>query len=372
MSRYWSVFFCSVFSFSVTLTAEAQSAPILGGAVQSMNPDISVSVLTLYKQSKYKGAKKTEADGGFSLQETELQLAANVDPYIRASALLSIHPAESPEASTQTTGPVRPEEKGSVIEPEEVYLETIAIPYVTFKAGRFHTALGRHNLLHTHSYPFIDSPLINQRLLGADGLTETGLSAAVLVPAPWYLEATVQAVQGDSTALFASESASDLASIYHVKNLFEIADSTTLDFGLSGASGKNFYNKRSTVEGADFTFKWRPVQGGKYTSVIFAGEYLQGSVRGREEDSKLRGFASWLQYQCAERWWVQARTEEAGSPADSSAKQHKQSALVSFFPSEFSGVRLQYDRTTGGGKDPLDTVLVQGNLVIGAHPAHSY
>ncbi len=371
MPLYRSLVLVVICMFATQSNAQIASSPSRGGAaIQSMNPDISASILTLYRQSKYHGKDKVEPDGGFSLQETELQFAANVDPYIRAAALLSVHPSEPSEPLPGA--PAAPRVKGTEIEAEEVFLETIAIPFVTFKAGRFHSSLGRHNLLHAHAFPFIDAPLINQRLLGSDGLTETGLSAEVLVPLPWYLELTSQAVQGDSTALFASESSGDLASINHIKNLFELSDSSTLDVGISAASGQNFYNKRSTVEGADFTFKWRPVQGGKYTSLVFAGEYLQGNVRGREEDSRLKGYATWLQYQCAERWWVQARTEEAGSPDATGLKQHKQSALLAFFPSEFSGFRLQLDRTTGGGQKALDALMLQGNLIIGAHPAHSY
>ncbi len=342
-------------------------------AVQSLNPDTSINFLTLYKQSKRKGSDRTEPDGGFSLQEAELQFTANVDPYLRASILLSVHPAEEDAtAGTASSGPAEPEEKSWAIEPEEVFLETIALPYVTIKAGRFHTALGRHNGLHAHAFPFIDAPLIHQNLLGEEGLTENGLSASALVPVPWFLEATVQAVQGDSPALFASQSASDGATVYRLRNLFELSDASTLDFGFSAAAGQNFYDSRSTVEGVDLTYKWRPISGGKYTALILAGEYLQGAIKGREEGAKQRGQAAWIQYQFAERWWIQARSEEADAPHQDSERLRKNSALLAFYPSEFSGVRLQLDRTTGGGEKALDTVMLQGNLSIGAHPAHTY
>ncbi|MCX6128659.1 MAG: hypothetical protein NTX25_06290, partial [Proteobacteria bacterium] len=297
MRVFGRLFFCLAYLIYTSTELRAQSS-----TVQSSNPDISVSVLSLFKHSKRQGAQQAEADGGMSMQEAELQFTANVDPYLRAAVLLSIHPSEEATAtkSPDDAAAAEPSEKSFAIEPEEVYLETIALPFINLKAGRFHAALGRHNILHAHAFPFIDAPLINQALLGPDGLTEVGLSAAGLIPAPWFMEATVQALQGDSPSLFASESSSDIASVYRLRNLFELSESATLDLGLSGASGHNFYNEQTKVKGADLTLKWRPTKAGKYQSVIFTGEYLKGNCGGRPLNSELTGYATWIQYQFAE------------------------------------------------------------------------
>jgi hypothetical protein len=65
-----------------------------------------------------------------------------------------------------------------------------------------------------------------------------------------------------------------------------------------------------------------------------------------------------------------------GSPQSdtpSLAKVDKQSALVGFFPSEFSGLRLQYDRIHDRARPRIDhTIAFQYNISIGAHPAHAY
>ena len=368
--------FVFLFLLLSSVDSLAQTPPnSFGGAVQSMNPDTSVNFLTLYRAAKREGSTKTEPNGGLFLQEAELQFMANVDPYLRAVALFSVHPTET-EPSTIGTGPIanlsEPQEKSYAIEPEEVYLETIAIPYVTLKAGRFHADLGRHNSLHTHAYPFIDAPLINQRLLGDEGVVENGLSASALMPLPWFMEVSAQALQGDSPALFASKSSTDFATVYRVRNLWDLADSATLDFGLSAAAGANFYDERTNVEGADLSIKWRPTQGGKYRSVAFAAEYLQGNVRGRPLDSELSGYATWVQIQLSERWWVQARTEQDESQDAGSKKHKKVSGLIGFYPSEFSGLRLQYDQLHDDEDRPLNSFMVQGNITIGAHPAHSY
>ncbi len=358
-------------AFSQTQT----SAP--AGSVQTMNPDISLNFLTLYKSAKREGAKKTEEGGGFALQEAEIQFNSNVDAYFKAVATFGIHPEEhEEEAHASEIGTeeveVAPEEQHYGIDPEEIYLETISLPNVTLKLGRFHADLGRHNKLHAHAYPFVDAPIINQRLLGDEGLIENGLSASVLVPLPWFMEVTAQALQGDSPALFSSQSSTDIASVYRVRNLWDLSDAWTIDLGVSGAQGSNAWNGKTKVHGADLSLKWRPVVGGKYQSLSLAYEYLAGEIENRPEEEKLSGYASWLQYQASQRVWLQVRTEEAKSQDEGAKKHKKLSALIGFNPTEFSGIRMQYDQLHDNEEKPLNTFLVQGNITIGAHPAHTY
>ncbi|RZA27405.1 MAG: hypothetical protein EOP10_00135 [Proteobacteria bacterium] len=360
-----------------TVAQSPMTRPI--GAGQVFNPDTSINFLTLYKSQKREGADKTEPDGGFMLQEAEIQFMANVDAYFRAVAMFAVHPEHDHEheegaaVDPMVEGEERePEEKGYGIEPEEVYLETTALPYVTLKLGRFHADLGRHNQLHTHAYPFVDAPLINQRLLGEEGLIENGLSASILVPLPWYAEVSAQALQGDSPELFSSESSSDVATVYRVRNLFDLTDEATLDLGLSAARGHNFWNGTTNVRGADVSLKWRPTQGGKYQSISLAAEYLQGEVGDRLIDSKLSGYSTWLQYQATQRLWVQIRQEEAKSEDEGAKAHRKLSGLIGFNPTEFSSLRLQLDQLHDDEEKPLNSLLFQANITIGAHPAHAY
>lgn len=321
-----------------------------------MNPATSLNILSLYKRSR-QSSKFNESihDNGLSLQEVELQFSADVDPYFRVDAALSVHPDENHYA----------------IEPEEVYAKTTSIPYITFKLGRFHAALGRHNEFHTHAFPFIDAPLINQRLLGADGLTEVALSTAVLIPTPWFMELTLQILQGESSDIFASTDSS-LAYVTRLRNLFDLTDDFTMDLGISGAKGKNAYDQTSKASGFDLTFKWRPNFGGKYTALIVGTEFLQGEVLGRKNDEKPRGDSVYAQYQFAERWWIEARTEQTRNRENSDETQKKTSVLLAFFPSEFSGIRADVDLLKDNNNQKRLSYILQGNFTIGAHPAHSY
>lgn len=331
---------------------------------KGLNPDIGVNLLGLYLNGTNISADRRQSrHKGFSLQEAELQFTSDVDPYLRAFALFS----------------VKSEDGEWGIDPEEVYAETINLPHVTVRGGKFKMALGRHNQLHTHAFPFIDAPLIHQELLGDEGLNEVGVSAAVLMPLPWFSELTLQGFTLSNETLYGSEVSADIGALARFRNLWDLSDSLTLEFGASGTSGHNGFGAKSSVWGGDLTWKWRPTAGGRYRSLQWSTEYLNGNRAGKqnslsESEAKLSGGASWLQYQFAERWWVQGRYEISGlSHADALVKKKKESLLVGFFPSEFSGLRLQYDwiqDPTRTGKDYA--VSFQYNISIGAHPAHAY
>jgi hypothetical protein len=348
------------------------------GSGHAFNPDISVNFLGLAQYgTAYSSNRSASPHNGFTLQEAEMQFLSDVDPYFRASALFAVEQEDG--------------ESGYGIDPEEVFLETISLPVVTVKAGKFKMALGRHNQLHTHAFPFIDAPLINQKLLGDEGLNESGVSVAALLPFSWYSELTLQGMTLSNEELFTSASSGDYGALVHFKNLWDLTDSSTVELGLSGLSGNNQFGKKSSVVGADLTMKWRPTVGGKYHALIWSTEYLLGERNGftadrgdpaspgstlTESTKELGGLATWLQYQFAERWWAQARYEYVGLPKSTTpslAKVDKQSALLAFLPSEFSGLRLQYDRIHDQSRPRIDhTIAFQYNVTIGAHPAHAY
>jgi len=345
------------------------------------NPDTSANILFKYQRTKGGDEGSPESTDGLSLQEVELQFTADVDPFMRASALLAIHPEDGTHTHSAIQQPASKisasAEKTYHIEPEEAFIETTSLPIITIKGGKFKTALGRHNSLHTHAYPFIDAPLINQSLLGHEGLNDVGVSGAVLLPIPFFSEITVQGIEGDSEELFNSARSDDGALVGRWRNLFEMGSDATIDLGLSGANGKNSFDDKTSVFGGDLTFKWRPSEGGKYTALIVGLEDLRGNLKGKLIDPKMSGDVLYIQFQMAQQWWVQARTQTfnmaAGPDDELENVASMYSGLVGFFPSEFSAFRLQYDRMTIKDEDkPTQRLTLQMNISIGAHPAHSY
>ncbi len=348
----------------------SQAAAFARAGEKSMNPDTGVNFLGLYRKNS-QDYNSSSVPTGFSFQEAEIQFSADVDPYFRAVALFSLSMQSSTSGSTTSND--------FMIDPEEVYLETLSLPSLTFKLGQFKTAMGRHNILHTHAFPFIDAPLINQALFGDEGLNGVGVSGSVLIPAPWFSDFTIQAISGQSAILFNNPNPKKSAGIAQLKNLWDLSDDTTIELNIFGTTGANQYESNSYAYGSDVTLKWRPSVGGKYRALIWTTEYINGLIDGNNVGGsptfgpRLGGMASWVQYQFAQRWWAQARAELTGIPrAENAPLTQKQSLLLAFNPSEFSGFRAQYDHQTGTAYPVNNALTFQWNISIGAHPAHAY
>lgn len=348
----------------------------------AMNPDLGANALFLYTKGNRGNYTTSPEPNGPSVQEIELSYSSDVDPYSKLKLNFSAH---------QEAGEWK-------FEPEEAYAETTYLPAVILRMGKIKAALGKHNEIHTHAFPFVDAPLANSVLLGEEGLNDVGLSVAYLAPLPWYSELVLQVFSGRTEnspgeiKYFNHGSANSSVQVAHFKNLVDLSDSLTGELGLSVARGGNEFADADGVNqigntdflGADLTFKWRPVEGGKYQSFAWATEGLSRKVYRPGSSNVGQGIASWIQWQASERCWLQLRADYletndtdtlATKPyADEVAPiQRRYTALVGFNPSEFSGIRLQYSRTNDAREpDPEQKIYLQFSYTIGVHPAHSY
>jgi hypothetical protein len=338
-----------------------------------MNPAISAAGIVLAGASSRPGRAVTtpgDLKTGIAIQEVELRASAIVDPFFRADVSLA----------------------GSAdqVAFEEAYLTTLALPRVTIRAGQMRSAFGRHNILHTHAFPFITAPLPWRALLGSDGLADPGISAEVLLPLPFYTEITGQVFQGDWLPLegsiadnprtAADESvpdqrrAGDFAYVGHLKTLFDLSDSTTLELGGSYLGGRNGFAGWTNVEGGDLTIKWKPIEAERYLGFDWTTEYLVTERADAPTDRKRGGGYSAVRFQFAQQWWLQARGAVLGLPQGDSDRLYRAEALGAFVPSEFSALRLQYaiEKAANGASPTVHEVFAQAIFSIGPHPAHAY
>ncbi|MBQ37751.1 MAG: hypothetical protein CME04_15300 [Gemmatimonadaceae bacterium] len=332
------------------------------GISRSFNPAISANALfdAVYADD----ATHDDADGeagqghghgasdatGLRVQEVELQLSAVVDAYLKADLLLAFPGGEG-------------------VELEEGFVTAQSLPGgMQMKAGRFLAAMGHHNTLHAHQYPFLNAPLANEHVLGDEGLTEDGVALSWLSPLPWFLELTGQILDGRSD-LFDSPEGEELLYLGHARSFWDVGENWTLDLGGSYATGANSQGKTSALLGTLGTIQWRDLDGwGR--RLIWRGEYLRadhGQIDGGEEQEG-GGYTS-LEAQIARRWWLQGRYDRMGMPGDEN--DWRTSFLVGFIPSEFSALRLQFDRRAESG-ETSNVVSLQMNVTMGSHPAHRY
>jgi hypothetical protein len=355
-------------SFAVSATAFLCSAPLayaqdsgtsVTGSSRSFNPAISANALfdAVYTdeathdddEAGHGHVHGASGESGLRVQEVELQMSAVVDACLKADLLLAFPGGEG-------------------VELEEGFVTTQSLPAgLQLKAGRFLAAMGHHNTLHAHQFPFLNAPLANEHVLGDEGLAEDGVSLSWLSPLPWFLELTGQVLDGRSER-FASPEGEDLLYLGNARSFWDVGENWTLDLGGSYATGSNPLGETTSLLGAQSTIQWRDLDAwGR--RVIWRGEYLHADVRQIDGSEKEGGGYTSLEAQIARRWWLQGRYDRMGLPGDEN--DWRTSILLGFVPSEFSALRLQFDRRAEAG-ETSNIVSLQLNVTMGSHPAHRY
>lgn len=361
--------------------------PVYGGAVggsKVFNPDIAVIGDFLGAA----GRNRESPSPALEMHESEASFQAIVDPYARADFFISFGEAG--------------------VELEEGFLTLTTLPggWLT-KVGKMRGAFGKVNTLHNHVLPWADRPLVTQNLVGGeDGIADAGISVARLIPNPWlFLEATGQVFRGDSgpaeNPLFRSSRPRDLSYVGHLRGYQDITESSNIDLGLSYARGHNNHDmvgdggqnnadmvgdggqnnndlaggggsNITQLFGVDATFRWRPLQRSIYHSFVGRTEWIR-SRRGQPIGREIAdGFYVSGDYQFARRWFAGARFDRSGRATDAALRDTGGSALLTFWPSEFSQVRGQYRRTNYALGPTANEFLFQFQFAIGAHGAHPF
>jgi hypothetical protein len=279
------------------------------------------------------------------------------------------------------------------VDPEEVYATTTRIPAIQLKIGKLRATFGKHGLLHTHAFPFVQAPIIMANTIGEEGFKAAGMEAAWLTPAPWYCELTggiYQATEVDDEHPldFGSSEHENVPFLGHLKNVVDLTDNTTMELGASALAGKGMDGSTHAACGADLTFRNVPARQSSQRGWILQGEYIEkGTAPGGTYSRKQHGWYASYQYRFSQVWWTGLRVEEAfdsftdvltdastGDPVPGRIR--RVSANIAWTPSEFSFVRLEYSiakADDGNGNTPLDRrLMVQMCYTIGYHPAHAY
>jgi len=344
--------------------AQTSSTSVTGGSVSNgkvFNPDISVIGDFLGAA----GSNQVNPSPAMEMHESEVAFQAVVDPYARADFFISFG------------------EEG--VDLEEGYLTFPALPGgLLLKVGKMRAAFGKVNTLHNHVLPWTDRPLVTTNLLGGeDGIDDAGFSVARLIPNRLiFLEATGQVFEGTSGGgLYTSTQRSDLTYLGHLRGYKDITDNTNLDFGFSISHGHNASGVvngddigRFTTQlyGGDATIRWKPLQRSVYHSFVGRSEFVwsqRGQFNGTQNSSGL--FVS-ADYQLARRWYMGGRYDHAGRADAEGSYDTGQSAILSYFPSEFSQIRGQYRRTNYAAGPTANEFLFQFQFAIGAHGAHPF
>lgn len=334
---------------------------------------------------------------GFSLGETEISFASNVDNFFRAAVNLSV---EDHHGSNS-------------IEVENAYVQTIALPYsLNLKMGRFFADIGYLNSIHAHHDDFSNRPLPYQVFLDGQ-YNDDGAQLSWVAPTPFYLEAVVGAFAGDKFPA-GGRSNNNGAGAYSLtlKTGGDISQNSSYIAGISylgskmGSDGRDSaddghntlnFKGSSDLYIAHLKYDWSPDGNNLQRELILQGEYFwrkeNGEYASFDENGVLRNSANlsgnqsgWYGeavYKFLPKWRAGYRYSELNAnkvllalsattlnSRDLSASAN--SYMIDFTNSEFSRIRFQYDNAKLIAGDNNETFTLQYIMVIGAHPAHKF
>lgn len=403
MSRLKTVNWVAVFGMGLLLASGslAEQLPPLGATSlppgKALNPDISLDGLLALSQ--FNRDTPLTFDGGhdphfngFNLQQIELSLNSNVDPYFRGDVNL-VFTAEG-------------------VEVEEAYATTLDFPWgLQMKGGQFFTTFGRVNPTHPHTWDFVNKPLVLGRFFGGDGLRNPGAQLSWLTPLPWYSEliGSAQNTTGETANSFNPDgtmrSLKDMLFLGRWVNFFSLGDSLSLNLGgsyLSGLNASTDKRRMTRIYGGDLFLKFREPSGLSFLSLqaealkrVYGTPVLDSTGNLKADHLDDWGWYAQLNYRLPEGWdrWhlglrYDAVSAKNGVPVITtlgkdpltgarldldSAKRYRLCPVLTFYPSEFSKVRLQYDFDKPDDFDKAQQVVtLQLEFLLGAHGAHKF
>jgi hypothetical protein len=332
---------------------------------------------------------------GINFNYLELAFNAAVDPYFDFFGVVTFDPGG--------------------VDVEEAFIDTRQLPLgFQLRIGKFLSAFGRLNGMHKHFWDFYDPPLVYEAFIGAEGFKNPGLRVSWTAPVDFLLQFNAEVYQGVSDESRTATNGTNLSSTApFVPALYVGSLKTSFDFGdhvfLLGASAMYGHSTQTRIDGlptdmafsaprtllydAELTYKYLI---SSYRSITWQSEYLGRLSSGdlalasdgiiHAADKKQGGFYTQVIWRFDDpgRWRVGARfdllaqnslaIDGVGQPLDNMLQRY--TTMLEFSPTEFSRFRLQYafdrSRYLNGSQKDVHEVLLQMNIAVGPHGAHSF
>ena len=337
---------------------------------------------------------------GFNARNIELAFDGAVDPYFEGFANIVF----KLDNDNQTQ-----------VEVEEAFLQTTDLPFnLQLKGGQFFAAFGRINPTHPHTWDFADDPLVHGLFLGPDGLRGVGGQISWTLPTPWYSQLLLGVQNGRGGTGFSFRNPGDNGIFFgrmttdrelrgledfvwipRWENSFDLSPTQVVLAGVSGAFGSNETgaNARTQIYGGDILYKWKSAraEGGfpfvKWQTEVMYRRFEAG--RGMDDTFPVaETFHDWGMYSQVlwgfKKGWVAGVRGDYVDMQDSKftddldrQSRSRISADLTWYPTEFSKIRLQYnhdfidDTFFLAGRD-VDSIFFQFEFILGAHGAHKF
>lgn len=393
---------------------QANSAAPQGETAQtasnSFNPEISFILQGGYARLQDRPNRQVtgflpdgtagDAARGFSVNDSELVFAANIDPYFRGylNAVLN----------------------DGTVGVEEAWFQSLALGQgLTVKGGRFRSGIGYQNEQHPHAWDFATNNLMYDTLFG-EGYGNDGLQLKWVAPTERFTELGAEIGRGSNfPGSDRNKNGIGSYAIYgHVGG--DVGDSHSWRSGVSYLSTRAAERSGSLADFADvavntaftgdsrtwladFVWKWAPLGNATVNNFKFAAEVFRrqengdlmcddldpaipsactADISGAYRATQTGGYAQGV-YQFMPHWRAGYRydlldpgsrdygTNNATLPRpDYQPSRH--SLMVDYSPSEFTRLRLQYTKDRASEGQDENQWYVQYIFSLGTHGAHTF
>jgi len=336
---------------------------ILAGQYANLSADPTRARLAGFPSAAIETGKR-----GFSLNESELQLSANVDHKFAGNLVFSISPEDK-------------------VEVEEAFGTFNGAPFgVVPKFGRFLSGFGYLNEQHAHAWDFVDAPLAYQAFVGGQYRTD-GVQLAWVAPIEHFVQLGVEGGNGAAFPGTERNKNGINSAVAFVKTGGDIGESHSWLAGISylrthaegrpPAPGDDFalnapFTGTSKLWNASFVWKYAPNGNPHTTNFKFQAEYFRALEDGNFS-TRQNGWYAQGAYQFMPLWRVGLRYDRLGAGTfDLGFHPERGTAMVDWSPSEFSRLRLQIARAKLAPDFTDNELFVQYILSLGAHGAHKF
>jgi hypothetical protein len=322
------------------------------------------------------GDDATPGTKGFSLDESEINLSANIDQALYGELTVS-YPGDD------------------TVSVEEAFIQSLSLPYgFVVKGGRFFSRIGYLNEQHAHAWDFIDAPLPYRVMLnkqyGDDGVQLRWLAPTdnllLEFGGEWFRGRAFPATptnggKGTYTGYVRAGGDVGAENSWQAGLSYLHADAKDLE-----SQGGDVFTGQSDIGIASLVWKWapdgNPIERNLKLQSEFFFRHQHGLFNDASYDGNQTGWYVQGVYQFMPQWRIGARYDQltssdvgadlVGSVLDNQGRTPRRySALLEHDTSEFGRFRLQYNRDQSD-VDPDNAVLFQYTVTFGSHGAHQY
>ena len=338
---------------------------------------------------------------GLSVGHSELIMSANVDDKFYGQMTLAL--AEH-EGATE-------------VELEEAFIQTLGLgDGMTVKAGRFSSELGYLNKQHAHTWDFADAPLVYRGLFG-NNLIDDGLQFTYIAPTDIFLQLGAELLSGSrrpaagrTNGIGAWTAFVDVGGDIGVEHSWQLGlshwqannikdrESGGHAHGGGDTAETPSFSGESKINALDFVYKWSPNGNPKNENLKVQFEYFDRKESGEvvmlnsgppvetsSYNGHQKGWYAQATYKFHPQWQTGFRYDQLGSNntgsdagvlgeagLDNEGHTPKRiSAMLEWLPSEFSRVRLQYNRDDSYEQTD-NQFFLQYTMSFGSHGGHQY